>query len=174
MQSNWLSLLGLLLTPCLTVRTNRRQNREEMRMRHYELVIMFHPDQSEQVKGMIDRYQKMIEEGSGKIHRLEDWGRRQLAYQINKVHKAHYILLNIEVGQAILAELDNAFRFNDAIIRYLILNRDDEITEPSPVMRAKEGSRSSDLDKDHHVDSNQDEASVNQSEAVEATESQVE
>ncbi len=166
--------LGLLLTPCLTAKY-RRQNREELRMRHYELVIMFHPDQSEQVKAMIERYQRLIEEGNGNIHRLEDWGRRQLAYQINKVHKAHYILLNIEVDQTILAELDNAFRFNDAIIRYLILNSDGEVTEPSPMMKTKEGGRASDATKSQSSDINEEAVSVkNAEESAEVVESKTE
>ena len=112
-------------------------------MRHYEIVLMFHPDQSEQVPTMLERYQKVITEGKGKVHRQEDWGRRQLAYQINKVHKAHYILLNIECGQEVLSELEHAFRFNDAIIRDLILSKDEAITEPSQMIkRMKDEQRS--------------------------------
>ena len=92
-------------------------------MRHYEIVFLVHPDQSEQVPGMIERYAKLIAGGGGKVHRAEDWGRRQLAYPINKIHKAHYILLNIECSSAILEEINTAFRFNDAVIRNLVLNR---------------------------------------------------
>lgn len=107
-------------------------------MRHYEIVFMVHPDQSEQVPGMIDRYKSIIEGKDGKIHRLEDWGRRQLAYPINKLHKAHYVLLNVECGQESLDELVNSFRFNDAVIRHLILNEDEAITEPSTLIKEKD------------------------------------
>jgi small subunit ribosomal protein S6 len=108
-------------------------------MRHYEVVFLVHPDQSDQVPGMIERYRGMIEEAQGKIHRLEDWGRRQLAYPINKVHKAHYILMNIECGQATLDGLENAFRFNDAVVRNLIIRREHAITEASPQLKSKDG-----------------------------------
>ena len=92
-------------------------------MRHYEIVFLVHPDQSDQVPGMIERYHSMIEKGNGKVHRSEDWGRRQLAYPIDKIHKAHYVLLNVEVGQETLDELESAFRFNDAVIRTLTIKR---------------------------------------------------
>ena len=104
-------------------------------MRHYEIVLMIHPDRSEQVTAMVDRYKETIQNASGKIHRFEDWGRRQLAYPINKIHKAHYILMNIECQDETLDELKHGFRFNDAIIRQLILVRNAAITEPSPQMR---------------------------------------
>ncbi len=104
-------------------------------MRHYEVVFMVHPDQSEQVPAMIERYRAMIEAGQGKIHRLEDWGRRQLAYPINKIHKAHYVLMNIECGQEVLRELETAFRFNDAVIRSLTLGRKAAVTTPSPLVK---------------------------------------
>ena len=104
-------------------------------MRHYEVVFMVHPDQSEQVPAMIERYRSMIEGGQGKIHRLEDWGRRQLAYPINKIHKAHYVLMNIECSQETLTELETAFRFNDAVIRSLTLGRKTAVTTPSPLVR---------------------------------------
>ncbi len=107
-------------------------------MRHYEVVFMVHPDQSEQVPAMVDRYKAIIEGKAGKIHRLEDWGRRQLAYPINKLHKAHYILMNVECGQDSLDELTNAFRFNDAVIRHLVLIQDEAIEEPSVLMREKD------------------------------------
>ena len=107
-------------------------------MRHYEIVFLVHPDQSDQVSAMIDRYRSMIENDGGKIHRLEDWGRRQLAYPINKVHKAHYVLMNIECSQVILDELVSAFRFNDAVIRNLIINRPGPDTEPSPLAKPRE------------------------------------
>lgn len=107
-------------------------------MKHYEIVFLVHPDQSEQVPAMIERYRAMIEADGGKIHRLEDWGRRQLAYPINKVHKAHYVLMNIESSQDALNELTHAFRFNDAVIRNLILARDEAVVEPSPLIKGKE------------------------------------
>ncbi len=107
-------------------------------MRHYEIVFMIHPDQSEQVPAMIERYRAMIESNGGVIHRLEDWGRRLLAYQINKVHKAHYVLMNIECGAESLEELGDAFRFNDAVIRNLIMKRDDPVTESSVFARMKQ------------------------------------
>ncbi len=105
-------------------------------MRHYEIVFMVHPDQSEQVPAMIERYRGMIESGGGAIHRLEDWGRRQLAYPINKIHKAHYVLMNIECDQTALNSLTSAFRFNDAVIRNLVIKRDKAILEPSPLARS--------------------------------------
>ena len=107
-------------------------------MRHYEIVFMVHPDQSDQVPAMIERYRAMIEEDGGQIHRLEDWGRRQLSYPINKVHKAHYVLMNIECSQPVLDELESAFRFNDAVIRNLILQRDAAETEPSPLIKMRD------------------------------------
>lgn len=107
-------------------------------MKHYEIVFLVHPDQSEQVPAMIERYRSTIEAGGGRIHRLEDWGRRQLAYPISKVHKAHYVLMNIECPTEIMRELESAFRFNDAVIRNLIIARDGADTEPSPMAKSKE------------------------------------
>ena len=107
-------------------------------MRHYEIVFLVHPDQSEQVNAMIERYRSIIETGKGAIHRLEDWGRRQLAYPINKIHKAHYVLMNIECDGETLAELESAFRFNDAVIRNLVMKRNSADTEASPMAKAKE------------------------------------
>ncbi len=107
-------------------------------MRHYEIVIMIHPDQSEQVPATLDRYKKMITSNGGQVHRLEDWGRRQLAYPINKLHKAHYILFNIECDKATLDELTDSFRFNDAILRHIVLTTDKAITEPSPFAKENE------------------------------------
>ena len=108
-------------------------------MRHYEIMFLVHPDQSDQVPAMIERYRTMIEEqGNGKIHRLEDWGRLQLSYPIQKVHKAHYVLLNIECGQEVLNEMNSAFRFNDAVIRNLIIATKKAVTEPSPMMKVIE------------------------------------
>jgi small subunit ribosomal protein S6 len=104
-------------------------------MRHYEIVFIVHPDQSEQVPGMVERYRQMITGRGGKIHRLEDWGRRQLAYPIQKVHKAHYVLMNIECDGEILSELDHAFKFNDAVLRHLIVRTSGPATAPSPMMK---------------------------------------
>lgn len=107
-------------------------------MRHYEVVFLVHPDQSEQVPAMLERYKGMITAGGGQVHRLEDWGRRQLAFPISKVHKAHYILLNIETDQKTLAELTGAFRFSDAVLRHLVIKMDGPVTEPSPMAKASE------------------------------------
>ena len=104
-------------------------------MRHYEIVFIVHPDQSEQVPAMIDRYRGMVTSKDGKIHRLEDWGRRQLAYPIQKIHKAHYVLMNVECDQETLEELEHTFKFNDAILRHLTVKMDSAVTEPSPMMR---------------------------------------
>jgi len=110
-------------------------------MRHYEIVFMVHPDQSEQVGGMIERYTKMIKDSGGTVHRLEDWGRRQLSYPINKIHKAHYVLMNIECGQEVLDELTSIFRYNDAIIRNLVIKRDEAVTEMSHIQKAENENR---------------------------------
>ncbi|HEB96955.1 MAG TPA: 30S ribosomal protein S6 [Sedimenticola thiotaurini] len=107
-------------------------------MRHYEIVFMVHPDQSEQVPSMIERYRAIVEGRDGRIHRLEDWGRRQLAYPIQKLHKAHYVLMNIECDAESLEELENAFRFNDAVLRNLVLAKREAVTEPSPLARTQE------------------------------------
>ena len=104
-------------------------------MRHYEIVFIVHPDQSEQVNAMVERYKTMITEAGGKIHRLEDWGRRQLAYPSNKIHKAHYVLMNIEATPVTVDELETAFRFNDAVLRHLTIQTKSAITEASPMMR---------------------------------------
>ena len=104
-------------------------------MRHYEIIFLVHPDQSEQVPSMLERYRTLIEDKAGKIHRLEDWGRRQLAYPINKIHKAHYVLMNVEVGEETLAELESLFRYNDAVLRNMTIRRDNAVTEPSPMVR---------------------------------------
>ena len=106
-------------------------------MRHYEVVFIVHPDQSEQVPAMIERYKGMVTARNGGIHRLEDWGRRQLTYPIQKVHKAHYVLMNIEADNETIDELEHAFRFNDAVLRHLIINTSGLVTEPSPMMRAE-------------------------------------
>lgn len=107
-------------------------------MRHYEVVFLVHPDQSEQVPAMIERYSALIKDGNGSIHRLEDWGRRQLAYPINKIHKAHYVLMNIECDGDTLNELENTFRFNDAVIRHLTMRRDEAVTEASPLAKTND------------------------------------
>ena len=107
-------------------------------MRHYEIVFLVHPDQSEQVPAMIERYKTLIEGDKGAIHRLEDWGRRQLAFPIQNLAKAHYVLMNIECSQNVLNELESGFRFNDAVLRHLILVRDDAVTEQSFIMKTKD------------------------------------
>lgn len=121
-------------------------------MKHYEVIFLVHPDQSEQVPAMIERYTQMITQRKGKIHRLEDWGRRQLAYPINKVPKAHYVLMNIECDKETLKELTDTFRFNDAVIRNLVLNMKDAVTEPSPMLK----------EKDYRSDSNMQEPDFDQ------------
>jgi len=110
-------------------------------MRHYEIVFMVHPDQSEQVPGMIERYSNTIEKDGGKVHRLEDWGRRQLAYPISKIHKAHYVLMNVEASNEALDELTTTFRYNDAVIRNLVIRRDEPVTAESFIMKAEKESR---------------------------------
>lgn len=110
-------------------------------MRHYEVVFLVHPDQSEQVPAMIERYKALVENGGGKIHRLEDWGRRQLAYPIEKLHKAHYVLLNVEAPQAVIDELETNFRYNDAVLRNLIMRTNGAVTEPSPMAKVREERR---------------------------------
>jgi len=104
-------------------------------LRHYEIVFIVHPDQSEQVPAMIERYKGMVAARNGRIHRLEDWGRRQMTYAIQKMHKAHYVLMNVECDQETLDELENAFRFNDAVLRHLTMNMRGPVTEASPMMR---------------------------------------
>lgn len=132
-------------------------------MRHYEIVFLVHPDQSEQVPAMVERYRGMIEAEGGTIHRQEDWGRRQLAFPIQKVHKAHYVLMNVECSKAALDEVTGAFRFNDAVLRHLVIARDEAVTEPSPMAKPEEEreGRSRDRDDDdgdgrHHRRSRDD------------------
>ena len=110
-------------------------------MRHYEIVFMVHPDQSEQVPGMIERYSATIQKDGGQVHRLEDWGRRQLAYPINKIHKAHYVLMNVEASNDAMEELTTTFRYNDAVIRNLVIRRDEAVTDESHIMKAEKESR---------------------------------
>lgn len=124
-------------------------------MRHYEIVLLVHPDQSEQVPAMVERYTSVVTESGGKLHRHEDWGRRQLAFSIQKVHKAHYILLNIECDNATIEDLKSTFRFNDAIIRNLVIRRDEAVTEASPMMKeveAKEARKSYDTPRRYDND----------------------
>jgi small subunit ribosomal protein S6 len=113
-------------------------------MRHYEVVFLVHPSQSEQVASMVERYQTNLQKHGGIVHRLEDWGRRPLAYPINKVHKAHYVLMNVEYNQEAIDELESAFRFNDAVLRNLIIRRDDAVTEASPLVKTGEERERSD------------------------------
>jgi len=141
-------------------------------MRHYEIVFIVHPDQSEQVPAMIERYKGIVTARSGQIHRLEDWGRRQLAYEIQKVHKAHYVLMNIECDFEALGELEHAFKYNDAVLRHLVIKMKKPVTTPSPMMK-EEKSRSlaglsvadGDVDADTDVDADVEAAS---SEALES------
>lgn len=113
-------------------------------MRHYEIVFLVHPDQSEQVPAMVERYKSTIEADGGKVHRLEDWGRRHLAYSIDKIHKAHYVLMNVEMTKVAYDEIDAAFRYNDAVLRNLIIRRDEAITEESFIMKAEREKESRD------------------------------
>ncbi len=129
-------------------------------MRHYEIVFLVHPDQSEQVPAMVERYRATIEAAGGRIHRLEDWGRRQLSYPIQKILKAHYVLMNIECNQDVLNELTSAFRFNDAVLRNLVIARDEAITEPSLLIkrddRERDDTRRSDDDDDDNDNDGED------------------
>ena len=110
-------------------------------MRHYEICFLVHPDQSEQVPAMLERYRSLVEGNNGAIHRLEDWGRRQLAYPINKIHKAHYVLMNVEASNEAMEELTTTFRYNDAVIRNLVIRRDEPVTDESFIMKAEKESR---------------------------------
>ena len=127
-------------------------------MRHYEVVFMVHPDQSDQVPAMIERYRSMIESAKGAIHRLEDWGRRQLAYPLNKVHKAHYVLMNIECELETLRELESAFRFNDAVLRSLVIKRKHAVTTPSPLVKENEEKSAAPASVAAEIDSSDSEA----------------
>lgn len=141
-------------------------------MRHYEIVILIHPDQSEQVPAMLERYRNLISTNGGAIHRLEDWGRRQLAYPIAKIHKAHYVLMNIECNQQTLAELTSAFRFNDAVIRNLVVNRKDAVMDPSALAKPKDAEDEQDSSRDSGEDTDNAEAPAEDivAEVQEATE----
>ena len=127
-------------------------------MRHYEVVLLVHPDQSNQVADMVTKYRTLVEENGGSNHRLEDWGRRQLAYPINKIHKAHYVLLNIECGEATLAQLEELFKYNDAIIRSLVIRRDSAITEQSPLAKEAEDKRTRKANRRNDVRTEQGES----------------
>jgi len=139
-------------------------------MRHYEIVFLVHPDQSEQVPAMIERYRASIEADGGKIHRLEDWGRRQLAYPIQKLHKAHYVLMNIECSTAVLEELTSAFRFNDAVIRNMVINRKEPVTETSLLAKRpdEKRERAAQDDADTAEDDSEEEMSDDESDESEA------
>ncbi|HQU14730.1 MAG: 30S ribosomal protein S6 [Chromatiales bacterium 21-64-14] len=141
-------------------------------MNHYEIVFLVHPDQSEQVPTMIERYRSSIESRGGSIHRLEDWGRRQLAYSIQKVPKAHYVLMNVECDQEALNEVTSAFRFNDAVLRHLVIRRDEAVTEPSVMAKGREerdtGERGGGRDRDDRDDRDDDDGPVGRREMVEA------
>ena len=117
-------------------------------MRHYEIVFIVHPDQSEQVPAMIERYRTMVTGQGGRIHRLEDWGRRQLTYPIQKVHKAHYVLMNVEIGQDTLNELEHAFKFNDAVLRHLVVAMTEAVVTPSPMMKEEKSKSLTNRDGD--------------------------
>jgi small subunit ribosomal protein S6 len=129
-------------------------------MRHYEVVFLVHPDQSEQVPAMIERYRSGIETKGGTIHRLEDWGRRQLAYPINKIHKAHYVLMNIECDGEALSELESAFRFNDAVLRNMVIRRDEAITELSQLAKSQEEEESNASPRRRDAETDADEIDV--------------
>ncbi len=122
-------------------------------MRHYEVIFIVHPDQSEQVPAMIERYSATVTSQGGKVHRLEDWGRRQLAYPIEKMAKAHYVLMNIECGQAELAELEHAFRFNDAVLRHMVVSMKRAETEASPMIKIIQREESRKLASEASADS---------------------
>lgn len=125
-------------------------------MRHYEIVFIVHPDQSEQVPAMVERYKALVATHGGQVHRLEDWGRRQLAYPIQKLHKAHYVLMNIECNGDVLAELEHGFKFNDAVLRHLIIKMKKAVTEPSPMMKEEKSKSMMDAREDAVPDAEAD------------------
>jgi small subunit ribosomal protein S6 len=141
-------------------------------MRHYEIVFLVHPDQSDQVPAMIDRYSAVVTEAGGKIHRMEDWGRRPLAYAINNVHKAHYVLMNLECEFSAIAEIENLFRFNDAVLRHLTIKMKSAVTEASPLSKAKEEAAknfdSSDRNNRSDDDTDTDDESEDEADEVDA------
>ena len=132
-------------------------------MRHYEIVFLVHPDQSEQVPSMVERYTASVKAGNGAVHRSEDWGRRQLAYPINKIHKAHYILMNIECGQEVLDELNDTFRYNDAVLRSMVIRRDTAVTGESPIMKLENADKA---DKEARERRNAAKAKADEAKAV--------
>lgn len=140
-------------------------------MRHYEIVFLVHPDQSEQVPAMVERYRNIVESGGGIVHREEDWGRRQLAYPIQKIHKAHYALLNVECSQEARDEIENAFRFNDAVIRHLVVKRPKADTQPSPLAKTQKDKKEAEAEgfKDEEASSSKSEEE--KPESSESTES---
>ena len=140
-------------------------------MRHYEVVFLVHPDQSEQVPAMIDRYKGIIESNGGKIHRLEDWGRRQMAYSINKIHKAHYVLMNIECGGEELAELESMFRFNDAVLRNMVIKCKEAITEQSPLLKEEDSKPARSESREAKADDSEAPAETAPAETAETVES---
>lgn len=169
-------LHGVIAGGCQAGQSRAADIHKENTMRHYEVVFLVHPDQSEQVPGMLERYTAAIEAAGGKIHRVEDWGRRMLAYSIDNLVKAHYAMFNIECDQAALDELVDAFRFNDAILRHLIIKRDEAITEQSLIMKNKDekgdkaerGERRRRDDEEGEADTASDEESGDNNEAEEA------
>jgi small subunit ribosomal protein S6 len=140
-------------------------------MRHYEVVFLVHPDQSEQVPAMIERYRSGIESKGGAIHRLEDWGRRQLAYPINKIHKAHYVMMNIECDGEALSELESAFRFNDAVLRNMVIRREEAITEVSHLAKSQDEDESSSRKRDDDDDDDDESSDSDDSTEGEAEQS---
>jgi len=143
-------------------------------MRHYEIVFLVHPDQSEQVPAMVERYTAVIEGGEGKIHRFEDWGRRHLAYPINDVHKAHYIMMNVECTQEALDELSTNFRYNDAVLRNLVIRRDEAVTEMSPIKAAESREDRRRAERAERAEAEEAKASDDQNEAEESAEDNAE
>lgn len=146
-------------------------------MRHYEIVVLVHPDQSDQVPAMVERYRSMVAAEGGAVHRFEDWGRRQLAYTINGLHKAHYFLMNIECSSEALHGIEEAFKFNDAVLRRLIVRKENAVTEPSPLFRSEEDKKPAareDLGDDVAVDDEDDDESLEDAETVDAADDSVE
>ena len=141
-------------------------------MRHYEICFLVHPDQSEQVPAMLDRYRNLIEEKGGSIHRLEDWGRRQLAYPVIKLHKAHYVLMNIECDSETLEELEAVFRFNDAVLRHMTIRRQEAITEQSEMLKAKEDKDRSSRDHSDRRSAGSDDSESKEKESADDSDSE--
>ncbi len=137
-------------------------------MRHYEIVFLVHPDQSEQVPSMIERYKTTIEKDGGQIHRLEDWGRRQLAYPLNKLHKAHYVMMNVEINNEALEELETAFRYNDAVLRNLVIKRKAAVTEDSVIMKQERENRERKARNEEYAQKNAARAEAENKRAAEA------